>query len=117
VLLGLKSKPTTATQARDHNSGVAITQALGGYLTGKGRAAIAHFRGVLRDPRVAALVDRIDDLRARWFAKPGADRSIFDEFRGMESISFAAERAAELTGRSRPQTHGRRADTTPRTVH
>ena len=97
-------------EASDHNTGVALLRGLHAYLAHQSAAARKFFRGVLRDPRVVALLDEsIAVVRRRNQQHPTGGREAFDRMTLMRSRPFAHAEAVELRdllgmpARGRPQ--------------
>lgn len=99
MLVGTRNaKPRTYDEASDHNTGVSLLRSLSGYLGGRRNPrARRFFRGLVRDPRVAKLLDEIETVRRRWFEERPADRALFDRMHEMQTLDFARQQAKELS--------------------
>ncbi len=91
------SKPKTGLEAMDHNAGVALFHATAIY-RGRSSRALKWFRGVLHDPRVAALLDEADRLeKQRHEEHRSGRREAFDRLQEMHKYAFAREKALALS--------------------
>lgn len=86
--------PVPYDEARDHNSGVSLSRALHVFRTKQSRRSKQFFRAVVRDPRVASLLDEVIALRGVRNNERG--REAFDRLHELQSSRFAATLASEL---------------------
>lgn len=86
--------PVSYDDASDHNTGVSLSRALHVYRAKQSRRARQFFRAVVRDPRVARLLDEVIALRRVRAKERG--REAFDRLHEMQSVRFAAIQATEL---------------------
>jgi hypothetical protein len=86
--------PVSYDDASDHNTGVSLSRALHVYRAKQSRRAKQFFRAVVRDPRVARLLDEVIALRDVRSKERG--REAFDRLHEMQSLRFAAIQAGEL---------------------
>jgi tetratricopeptide (TPR) repeat protein len=93
-----KMKPRTSDDVRDHNIGVSLLRSHSGYL-GERRSprSRSFFRSLVRDPRVAKLINEIETVRKRWFEERPADRALYDRMHEMQTLDFARQQARELS--------------------
>ena len=87
--------PVSYDDASDHNTGVSLSRSLDAFRARQSRRARQFFRAVVRDPRVADLLDEIIALRGVRAKERG--REAFDRLRELQSSRFAAILASELT--------------------
>lgn len=84
-------------EADDHNTGVSLVRALHAFLRGQSRASRRFFRGLVRDARVAQLLDERVATERRWQAQhPTGEREAFDQMQRMRSRQFARLEAGKL---------------------
>jgi len=86
--------PVPYDDANDHNTGVSLSRALHVYRAKQSRRAKQFFRAVVRDPRVARLLDEVIALRGMHGKDRG--REEFDRLTELQSVRFAAIQASEL---------------------
>jgi hypothetical protein len=86
--------PVPYDDADDHNTGVSLSRALHVYRAKQSRRAKQLFRAVVRDPRVARLLDEVIALRGVRAKDRG--REAFDRLTELQSVRFAAIQATEL---------------------
>ena len=86
--------PVSYDDASDHNTGVSLSRALRVYRARQSRRAKQFFRAVVRDPRVARLLDEVIALREARSKERGRDA--FDRLHEMRSLRFATIQASEL---------------------
>jgi hypothetical protein len=86
--------PVSYDDASDHNTGVSLSRALHVYRAKQSRRAKQFFRAVVRDPRVARLLDEVIALRGVRMKERG--REAFDRLHEIQSSLFAAIQASEL---------------------
>jgi hypothetical protein len=86
--------PVSYDDASDHNTGVSLSRALHVYRAKQSRRATQFFRAVVRDLRVARLLDEVITLREVRSKERG--REAFDRLHEMQSVRFAAIQATEL---------------------
>jgi tetratricopeptide (TPR) repeat protein len=98
MLLGeRKLGPKSGGEVRDHNTGVSMRRALHAYLSGQSRASKRFFRALIRDPRVAGLLDEIVAVVQRRMAQhPTGEREAFERMTLMHSREFAQLEAHKL---------------------
>ena len=97
MLAGLRSTvPKTRDEASDHNAGVALCRSLHTYLAHQRAPARRFFRGFMRDPRVAKLLDESIDVVRRSHQEPTGQRAAFDRMRLLRSPAFAKAEALKL---------------------
>lgn len=91
MLVGVRTKaPGFAEEARDHDAGTSLHRALHAYLRDQSPAARRFFGALVRDPRVAKLLDESIAVVRRWHEEHRAgDRSAFDRMTLMRSREFA----------------------------
>jgi tetratricopeptide (TPR) repeat protein len=90
-------EPGSPDEARDHNTGVSELRWLHAYLKDQPRAARKFFRGLVRDRRVARLLDESIAVVRRWGEEHHkGDRSAYDRMNLMQSRPFAAAEARKL---------------------
>lgn len=91
------ASPNSREEAEDHNAGVSLRRSLHAYSRDRSRAARTFFRGLVRDSRVAALLDESTSVVRRWQAEhANGDRAAFDRMNVMRSRPFAECEAREL---------------------
>jgi tetratricopeptide (TPR) repeat protein len=96
--------PRSRDEAEDHNTGVSERRTLHGYLQHQPRAARRFFRTLVRDPRVAKLLEESMDVVRRWHQEHRTgERAAFDQMTLMRSRSFAATEARKLADLLPPQ--------------
>jgi tetratricopeptide (TPR) repeat protein len=89
--------PRSYQEAKDHNTGVACRRSLHAYLAHQPPAARKFFRALVRDPRVAKLIDESIAVVRRWQEEHHqGDRSAFDRMTLMRSRPFALGEARKL---------------------
>ncbi len=89
--------PKSSDEARDHNTGVSMRRALHAYLRGQSRASKRFFRDLVRDPRVAGLLDEIVAVvQRRTKQHPTGEREAFERMTLMHSREFANAEARKL---------------------
>jgi tetratricopeptide (TPR) repeat protein len=113
MLAGERIRRTAAVGSReeadDHNTGVSLTRALHAFLRAQSRASRRFFRDVVRDARVAKLLDESIAVVRRWHAQHATgEREAFDRMHRMRSRHFAEVEAGTLRDllwatRPRPQ--------------
>jgi len=86
--------PASYDDANDHNTGISLSRALRVYLAKQSRRARQFFRTLVRDPRVARLLDDVIALRQARSKERG--REAFDRLHEVQSLRFAVARAREL---------------------
>ena len=86
--------PVSFDDGTDHNTGVSLSRALHAYRARQSRKARQFFRAVVRDPRVARLLDEVIALRGMGTKERG--REVFDRLHELRSLRFAAIQASEL---------------------
>jgi tetratricopeptide (TPR) repeat protein len=86
--------PVSYDDASDHNTGVSLSRALHTYQAKQSRRAKQFFRTVIRDPRIARLLDEVIALREVRVKERG--RAAFDRLREIQSSRFAATQASDL---------------------
>jgi hypothetical protein len=86
--------PVSHENASDHNTGVSLSRALRVYRAKQSRRARQFFRTLVRDPRVARLLDDVIALREVRSKERG--REAFDRLHEMQSLRFAIAQAREL---------------------
>lgn len=97
LFLGEKLRAVkSADDARDHNAGVALWRALHAYRARQSRRSKLYLRKLVRDARIARLLDEVLTVRARWAATRSDDRTDFDRLRHLQSRELAATMAHEL---------------------
>lgn len=98
MLVGERQKqPRSRDEAEDHNEGVTLSRTLHAYLKTQSRRARSFFRTLVRDPRVAKLLDESDAVVRRWHDEHRTgDRSAFDRRTLMRSREFAEVEARKL---------------------
>ena len=97
MLLGERTPASKSGEARDHNTGVSLLRALHAYLNGQSRPSKQFFRALIRDPRVAGLLDEIAAVVQRRMAQhPTGEREAFDRMTLMHSREFAQIEAHKL---------------------
>jgi tetratricopeptide (TPR) repeat protein len=88
---------TSAEEARDHNTGVSLLRALHAFFRGQSRASRRFFRDLVRDARVARLLDESVGVARRWHEQhPIGEREAFDQMQRMRSRQFATVEAGRL---------------------
>lgn len=94
MLLGRsKARLRSRDDAEDYNTGIDLTAALHAYLKTRSRASLLFFRRVLAEPKAAALLAEVEDVRRRWRLERGLDRTALDRMTVMRSWEFACEQA------------------------
>ncbi len=97
MLVGLRtSDPKTRDEATDHNDGVALLRSLQAYVAQQRLASKRFFRRVVRDPRVAKLLDEAIDVGRKAQQEPPGQRVAFDRMRLLRSPGFAKAEAIKL---------------------
>jgi len=97
MLLGERTtRPTGSHEARDHNAGVHLLRSLHAYLANPRRASVRFLLGVVRDPRVKALLDEAEATVRRWSEDRSGDRTASDRMNELNSFEFASEQATRL---------------------
>jgi len=98
MLLGKKTgRPEGYDAVRDHNRGVGLKRALGGYLSQHGSAARRFFRRLLEHPRVVASLEEKEAVMARRREQRGSDdRDAFLRMQEMEAPEFARSEALRI---------------------
>jgi hypothetical protein len=86
--------PVSYDDASDHNTGVSLSRALRVYRAKQSRRARQFFRTLVRDPRVARLLD--DVIALREVRSKERSREAFDRLHEMQSLRFALAQAREL---------------------
>lgn len=86
--------PVSYDDASAHNTGVSLSRALHAYRAKQSRRAKQFFRTVVRDPRVARLLDEVIALREVRLKERG--REAFDRLHEIQSSRFAAVLASAL---------------------
>ncbi|HMG54093.1 MAG TPA: hypothetical protein VK601_11430 [Kofleriaceae bacterium] len=86
--------PVSYDDATDHNAGVSLSRGLHVYRAKQSRRAKQFFRAVVRDPRVARLLDEVIALRGARSKERG--REAFDRLHEIQSVRFAVIQAGEL---------------------
>jgi hypothetical protein len=88
---------TSAEEARDHNTGVSLLCALHAFLRRQSRGSRRFFRDLVRDARVARLLDDSVAAVRRWHEQhPTGGREAFDQMQRMRSRQFATLEAGTL---------------------
>ena len=88
---------TSREEADDHNTGVSLTRAPHAFLGGQSRASRRFFRDIVRDARVAKLLDQSAAVVRRWHEQhPTGEREAFDQMQRMRSRQFAKVEAGTL---------------------
>ena len=88
---------TSAEEAADHNTGVSLLRALHAFLRRQSRASRRFFRDLVRDARVARLLDESVAVVRRWHEQhPTGEREAFDQMQRMRSRHFATLEAVTL---------------------
>ena len=88
---------TSAEEADDHNTGVSLLRALHAFLRRQSRASRRFFRDLVRDARVARLLDESVAVVRRWHEQhPTGEREAFDRMQRMRSRHFATLEAVTL---------------------
>lgn len=89
--------PTSREEALDHDAGVSLLRSLHAYLKEQPRASRRFFRGLVRDRRVARLLDEGIAIVRRWQEEHHTgEREAFDRMRLMHSGAFANAEARKL---------------------
>ncbi|MCW8137585.1 MAG: hypothetical protein KIT58_01625 [Planctomycetota bacterium] len=102
LLLGLRTPALSRSrswEAEDHNSGVELLRDLHGFLDGQSGVSRRFFQGLLRNTRVAALLEEKSAVVERWNGphEPQVEwRAAFDRMRLMQTPEFAREQAELL---------------------
>ena len=98
MLLGVRerTKPANSWEAEDHNQGVEFSRTLRRYLASQSKKAKKFFRGLMSRTEVIAMLDEVEDVRARRLKQRDGTREAFDRRREMESMEYAVQRAKEL---------------------
>lgn len=111
MLVGERTAPLKCHEdTEDHHTGVSERRRLHGYLQEQSRTARKFFRSLVRDPRVARLLDESSAVVRRWHEEHRTGRrSAFDRMSRMRSAQFAAVEAQKLLDllpalRQRPET-------------
>lgn len=95
--VGRTPRVTSSEEANDHNTGVSLTRALHAFLRGQSRASKRFFRDIVRDARVAKLLDESIAVVRRWHAQHSTgERDAFDRMHRMRSRQFAQVEAGIL---------------------
>lgn len=82
---------------RDTTCGADLRDNLHAYLAQRSPRTTRYFRALLKDPRVARLLDDVLAARVRWHDQHATgDREAFDYLHRVQSPTFAAETAASL---------------------
>jgi hypothetical protein len=88
---------TSAEDADDHNTGVGWLRALHAFFRSQTRTSRRVFRDLVRDARVARLLDESVAVVQRWHEQhPTGDREAFDQMHRMRSRQFAQLEARRL---------------------
>lgn len=97
MLVGLRTpEPRSADEARDRNAGVGTRRSVYAYLKQQSRRSKRFFSSLVRDPRVARLLDESIAVVRRWHEDRSADRSAFDRMKVIQSQAFARSEAHNL---------------------
>ncbi len=98
MILGERTPaPKSFDEAQDHNAGVSLLRALHAYLNRRARTARRFFGALIRDPRVATLLEEIVAVvRRRNEQHPTGKREAFDRMLLMHSREFANAEAGKL---------------------
>jgi len=89
--------PKNRDEAEDHNTGVSERRTLHAYLANQTRASRKFFRALVRDSRVARLLDESTAVARRWAQEHHkGDRTAFDRMTLIRSPQFAAAEARKL---------------------
>lgn len=91
-----RAAPQTFDEVRDHNVGVGLRLDLEHFLRTWRPVAKRFFTAILRSAAVNALIEEANEVRARWSAERGRDRSLYDRMMEMQSPEFARRQAATL---------------------
>jgi tetratricopeptide (TPR) repeat protein len=102
MLFGLRTPAVSSShrrEAEDHNTGVDLLRDLHGFLDAQSGASRRYFQGLLREPRVAALLEEKQAAVERWSGphEPQVEwRAAFDRMNLMNTPEFAREQAGKL---------------------
>jgi tetratricopeptide (TPR) repeat protein len=98
MLVGERTNaPDGHDEAVDHNVGVSLRRSLRAFLRKQSRGSRAFFRAVVRDPRVAGLLDELAAVVRRWHGGHATgQRTAFDRMQLMRSRPFAVAEAGKL---------------------
>jgi tetratricopeptide (TPR) repeat protein len=92
-----RNAPTSYDDVRDHNCGVSLRANLHAYFAERSPRAARYFRGLLKAPRVAPLLDDVLATRLRReHQRAPAEREAFDHLYRIQSAAFAADLARSL---------------------
>lgn len=87
----------SSEEADDHNTGVSLARALHAFLARQSRPSRRFFRAIVRDARVAKLLDESVAVVRRWHAQhPTGEREAFDRMQRLRSRQFAQIEAGRL---------------------
>jgi len=97
ILLNLRSsRPKSADEVRDHNTGVSLSRSLHAYLTRQSRESRVFFSALMKDPRVVRLLNESTSAVRAWSQDRDADRAVFDRLTQLHSRAFARTEAQKL---------------------
>ena len=99
TLLGQRfGRPVGYEDTHDHNLAISLSRSLHSYLAAHNRRSRRFFKALLADPRVAALLAEIVEVREGWRAeRTSGDRKAYDRMRLMTEPEFARIEAAQLS--------------------
>ena len=90
-------KPKTNEEIRDHNEGVELSRTLQDFKKNQSRRSKKFFQALLKNPRIAALIQESEDLANKWHtSKPKPKRKVFDRMQHIRSFEFAQQQAEKL---------------------
>ena len=91
-------EPRSREEARDHNTGVMLHRHIHAFLSAQSRASKKFFRDLVRDPRVANLLDEAITVVRRWEEEHHkGDRTAFDRMHVLHSQRFADAESRKLS--------------------
>ena len=98
MLLGEPSdRPEGYDEVSDHNRGVGLKRALGGFLGNQDTVSRLFFRELIAHPRVTALLEEKGQVVARWHDQRGSEeREAFLRMEEMGTPEFARAEARQL---------------------
>jgi len=95
LLLGVRLHKGMVEDARDHNGGVALLRETGPYRATHGKS-LKVFRELWSHPVVVQAVAEADEVRQKWRAERGGDRTWLGEMHRLHAVEHAMEVASNL---------------------
>ena len=89
--------PKSREETEDHNTGVSLVRGLHAYLRSQSQTSRRFFREIIRDARVAGLLDESAEVVSRWHEQHRTgEREAFDRMQLMRSPEFARAETGKL---------------------